>query len=153
MDKQESKKKIALGADHAGYELKEKITDYLKKKGYEISDFGTFSTESTDYPDFAMKTAKSVSEKESDVGILVCGTGIGMSIVANKLPGVRAALCNSVETAKLAREHNHANLLCLGARVERTESVEDILDMWLTTEFEHGRHDRRVEKIHTLTGL
>jgi len=153
MDKEESKKKIALGADHAGYELKEKIADYLKKKGYEVTDFGTYSNESTDYPDLALKTAKSVSEKESDEGILICGTGIGMSIVANKLPGVRAALCNSIETVKLARKHNHANLLCLGARVERTESVEDIIDTWLSTEFEHGRHDRRVQKIHTLTGI
>ena len=153
MDKEESKKKIALGADHAGFELKEQIAKYLKEKGYEVKDFGAYSTDSIDYPDPAYSTAKSVSEHSSDEGILICGTGIGMSMVANKLPGVRAALCNSVETAQLSKKHNNANLLCLGGRVEHTDSVEKIVDEWLNAKFEEGRHDRRVNKIHSLTGL
>ena len=153
MDKEESKKKIALGADHAGFELKEQIAEYLKENGYEVKDFGTYSTDSIDYPDPAYSTAKSVSEHSSDEGILICGTGIGMSMVANKLPGVRAALCNSVETAQLSKKHNNANLLCLGARVEHTDSVERIVDEWLNTKFEQGRHERRVDKIHSLTGI
>ncbi len=153
MDKEVSKKKIAIGADHAGYELKEEISDYLKAKGYEVVDFGTHSNESIDYPDLAFSTAKSVSDKETAEGILVCGTGIGMSMVANRLPGVRAAVCSSVETAKLAKQHNHANLLCLGGRMDRTDSIEDILDSWFNTDIQHGRHDRRVEKIHELTGI
>ena len=153
MDKEESKKKIALGADHAGFELKEQIAKYLKEKGYEVKDFGAYSTDSIDYPDPAYSTAKSVSENSSDEGILICGTGIGMSMVANKLPGVRAALCNSVETAQLSKKHNNANLLCLGARVEHTDSVEKIVDEWLNAKFEEGRHERRVDKIHSLTGI
>lgn len=153
MDKEESKKKIALGADHAGFELKEQIAEYLKENGYEVKDFGAYSTDSIDYPDPAYSTAKSVSEHSSDEGILICGTGIGMSMVANKLPGVRAALCNSVETAQLSKKHNNANLLCLGARVEHTDSVEKIVDEWLNTKFEQGRHERRVDKIHSLTGI
>jgi len=153
MDKEESKKKIALGADHAGFELKEQIAEDLKENGYEVKDFGTYSTDSIDYPDPAYSTAKSVSEHSSDEGILICGTGIGMSMVANKLPGVRAALCNSVETAQLSKKHNNANLLCLGARVEHTDSVEKIVDEWLNTKFEQGRHERRVDKIHSLTGI
>lgn len=153
MDKEESKKKIALGADHAGFELKEQIAKYLKEKGYEVKDFGAYSTDSIDYPDPAYSTAKSVSEHSSDVGILICGTGIGMSMVANKLPGVRAALCNSVETAQISKKHNNANLLCLGGRVEHTDSVEKIVDEWLNAKFEEGRHERRVDKIHSLTGI
>ena len=153
MDKEESKKKIALGADHAGFELKEQIAKYLKEKGYEVKDFGAYSTDSIDYPDPAYSTAKSVSEHSSDVGILICGTGIGMSMVANKLPGVRAALCNSVETAQISKKHNNANLLCLGGRVEHTDSVEKIVDEWLNAKFEEGRHKRRVDKIHSLTGI
>ena len=153
MDKEESKKKIALGADHAGFELKEQIAKYLKEKGYEVKDFGAYSTDSIDYPDPAYSTAKSVSEHSSDEGILICGTGIGMSMVANKLPGIRAALCNSVETAQLSKKHNNANLLCLGARVEHTDSVEKIVDEWLNAKFEEGRHERRVDKIHSLTGI
>ena len=153
MDKEERKKKIAIGADHAGFDLKEKIASYLRDKGFELLDYGTNSTESTDYPDYAYATAKSVSDNIADEGILVCGTGIGMSMVANKLPGVRAALCNSAETAKLAKEHNNANLLCLGSRIENSDPIEDIIDIWLETQFEAGRHEKRVEKIHTLTGI
>ena len=153
MDKEDSKKKIAIGADHAGFDLKENITKYLKDNGYEVVDFGAFSPDSVDYPDPAYSTANSISSGSSSEGILICGTGIGMSIVANKLPGVRAALCNSVETAQLSKKHNNANLLCLGAKVELSESIENIVEEWLKAEFEEGRHERRVEKIHTLTGL
>lgn len=153
MDQEDSKKKIALGADHAGFELKEQIAEQLKENGYEVIDFGAFSTDSIDYPDTAYLTAKSVSEHESDEGILICGSGIGMSMVANKLSGVRAALCNSVETAQLSKKHNNSNLLCLGARVEHSDSFEQIVDEWLKTKFEAGRHERRVEKIHSLTGI
>ena len=153
MDKEESKKKIALGADHAGFELKEQIAEYLKEKGYEIEDFGAYSSDSIDYPDPAYSTAKSVSEHSSDEGILICGTGIGMSMVANKLPGVRAALCNSVETAQLSKKHNNANLLCLGARVKHPDPIEEIVEEWLNAKFEEGRHERRVGKIHSLTGI
>ena len=153
MDKEESKKKIALGADHAGFELKERIAKYLKEKDYEVKDFGAFSADAIDYPDPAYSTAKSVSEHKSDEGILICGTGIGMSIVANKLPGVRAALCNTIETAQLSKKHNNANLLCLGGRVEHADSIEQIVDEWLNAKFEEGRHERRVEKIHLLTGI
>ena len=153
MDKEESKQKIALGADHAGFELKEQIAEYLKKAGYEVKDFGAYSAESVEYPDPAYSTAKAVSEHSSDEGILICGTGIGMSIVANKLPGIRAALCNSVETAKLSRKHNNANLLCLGSRVEHSDSIEEIVKEWLNAKFEEGRHERRVDKIHSLTGI
>ena len=153
MDKEVSKKKIAIGADHAGYELKGEISDYINGKGFEVVDFGTHSNESIDYPDVAYNTAKSVSDEETAEGILICGTGIGMSMVANRLPGVRAAVCSSTETAKLAKQHNHANILCLGARMDRSDSIEDILDSWFASEIEHGRHDRRVEKIHKLTGI
>ncbi len=153
MDKEESKKKIALGADHAGFELKGRIAKYLEENGYEVKDFGTFSADSIDYPDPAYSTAKSVSEHQSDEGILICGTGIGMSIVANKLPGVRAALCNSVETAQLSKKHNNANLLCLGSRVKHSDTIESIVEEWLNAKFEEGRHGRRVDKIHSLTGI
>ena len=153
MDKEESKKKIALGADHAGFELKEQIAEFLKEKGYEIEDFGAYSADSIDYPDPAYSTAKSVSEHSSDEGILICGTGIGMSMVANKLPGIRAALCYSIETARLSKEHNNANLLCLGARVKHSDTIEAIVEEWLNAKFEEGRHERRVDKIHSLTGI
>ena len=153
MDKEESKKKIALGADHAGFELKERIAEFLNERGYEIEDFGAYSADSIDYPDPAYSTAKSVSEHDSDEGILICGTGIGMSMVANKLPGIRAALCYSVETARLSKKHNNANLLCLGARVKHSDPIEDIVEEWLNAKFEEGRHERRVDKIHSLTGI
>ena len=153
MDKEESKKKIAVGADHAGFELKKDIVKYLEDKGYDVIDVGTYTEDSVDYPDLAYKAAEYVSKKESEVGILVCGTGIGMSMVANKIPGVRAALCNSVESAKLSKAHNDANLLCIGSRLDNPDSTHDIIDAWLSTEFKHGRHERRVDKIHNLTGI
>jgi len=144
---------IALGADHAGYEFKEKIKSVLKSLGLEYQDFGTDSPESTDYPDYAHKVAEAVSTNKAERGILVCGTGIGMSIVANKHNGVRAAAVESVEASRLSRQHNNANILCLGARITPWDKAQEIVKAFLTTPFEGGRHQRRVEKIHTLTKL
>lgn len=144
---------IALGADHAGFEIKERVKELLKKLGYEFQDFGANSPESTDYPDFAHKVAQSVSEGRTDKGILICGTGIGMSIVANKHKGVRAAVVESVAAAKLAREHNDANILALGARLTSWDTAKEIIRTFLSTKFEGGRHQQRVEKIHSLTRL
>ena len=144
---------IALGADHAGFEVKEKIKSLLNSMGLEFKDFGTNSVESTDYPDYAHKVAEAVSSGKAERAILVCGTGIGMSIVANKHNGVRAAVVESVNAAKLAREHNDANVLALGARITPWEQALEIIKTFLSTKFEAGRHQRRVEKIHTLTNL
>ncbi len=144
---------IGLGADHAGFEYKEKIKALLLAGEDEIKDFGTFSLESADYPDYAHKVASAVSSGEIETGILVCGTGIGMAITANKHEGVRAAVVESVEAAKLTRQHNDANVLCIGSRILPWEKAVEIIIAFLTTEFEGGRHQRRVEKIHTLTNL
>ena len=139
--------KIALGADHAGFELKQKVRDYLQKNGYEVQDEGTVSTESVDYPDFAKKVAEDVVEKRADLGILVCGSGIGMSIAANKVPGIRAANVSSEYDAQYSREHNNANVLALGARTLDEPKAITIIDKWLKTPFAGGRHQRRVDKI------
>ena len=144
---------IALGADHAGFEIKELVKELLKTLGYEFQDFGTNSTESADYPDFAHKVAQSVSEGQTDLGILICGTGIGMSIVANKHKGVRAAVVESVAAAKLAREHNDANILAIGSRLISWDSAKEIITTFLSARFEGGRHQRRIEKIHSITKL
>lgn len=138
---------VAIGADHGGFELKEKIVEYLKLKNIEYEDFGTFSNESCDYPEFAKKVARAVSENNFSRGILVCGSGIGMSIVANKFKNVRAALCWNEETAALSREHNNSNVLCLGQRQISESLGLDIVDIWLKTEFEGGRHQKRVDII------
>ncbi|MBI3578377.1 MAG: ribose 5-phosphate isomerase B [Ignavibacteriales bacterium] len=144
---------IALASDHAGYDYKEKIKILLDELKLSYRDFGTSSKDSTDYPDWAHKAAQAVSAGECEQGILVCGTGIGMSIVANKHKGVRAAVCESVTAARLARQHNDANILTVGERVIGWESVADIVKVFFSTPFEGGRHARRVEKIHTTTGL
>jgi len=144
---------IAIGADHAGYELKEKMKDLLKSLGMEFQDFGTQSTESTDYPDYAHSVAQAVSSGKAEFGILVCGTGIGMAIVANKHNGVRASNVESTEAARLARSHNNANVLAIGARLTPWETAKEIIQTFLTTAFEGGRHQRRVDKIHSLTNL
>lgn len=144
---------IALGADHAGFAYKEKIKDLLKSMGVEFQDFGTQSTDSTDYPDYAHRVAEAVSSGKAEYGILVCGTGIGMSIVANKHRGIRASNVESVEAARLAREHNNANVLAIGARLTPWEKAIEIIKMFLATNFEGGRHQRRVDKIHALTNL
>jgi ribose 5-phosphate isomerase B len=138
---------IPIGADHAGFDLKERLKDELVRLGYEVRDVGTTSTEPVDYPDFAHRVAEQVERGEARRGVLLCGTGLGMSYAANRHPGVRAAVAWSSEIARLAREHNDANVLVLPARfVGEAEGVE-ILRTWLNTPFQGGRHLRRVEKI------
>lgn len=139
--------KIALGADHAGFELKEKIKQHLTRKGFDVDDRGTNSSESVDYPDFARAVGEKVVGQNADRGILVCGTGIGMSIAANKVPGIRAANANSEVEAQLSREHNDANVLALGARLIDENTAVKIVDRWLNTGFMGGRHATRVDKI------
>jgi ribose 5-phosphate isomerase B len=139
--------KIALGADHAGYQLKDQIRQHLEQKGIEVRDEGTNSGDSVDYPDFARLVAHDVTEKRADLGILVCGSGIGMAISANKVAGIRAANVNSEYEAQMSREHNNANVLALGARILSADQALAIVDKWLATSFAGGRHERRVEKI------
>ena len=139
--------KVALGADHAGFELKEKVKKYLQSKGVQVEDKGTDSTDSVDYPDFAVKVAQEVAQKKGDWGVLVCKSGIGMSIAANKVKGVRAAVVRTIEDTKLARGHNDANLLALSGAFTTEAEAEKIVDTWMETEFEGGRHERRVKKI------
>src|ERR1051326_3056141 len=139
--------KIALGADHAGYQLKDRIKQHLAQRGIELCAEGTSSTESVDYPDFARAVAHDVSERRADLGILVCGSGIGMAIAANKVEGIRAANVGSEYEAQMGREHNNANVLTLVARILKPEEALRIVDTWLATPFAGGRHERRVEKI------
>ena len=139
--------KIALGADHAGYELKDKIKQHLQQQGLQVQDEGTNSGESVDYPDYARMVGHDVSEQRADFGILVCGSGIGMAIAANKVPGVRAANISTEYEAQMSREHNNANVLTLGARILKEDDAFKIIDKWLATQFAGGRHERRVEKI------
>ncbi len=139
--------KYFIGTDHAGYEVKSFVIDFLQKRGIEVEDLGCYSTESVDYPDYAHKVAKAVLENEGSMGILICGSGIGMSLAANKHKGIRAALCHDHYTASMARRHNNANILCFGARIVGKGEIESILEGWLNSEFEGGRHQRRVEKI------
>lgn len=145
--------KIALGADHAGYRLKEEIKKYLDTKDIPFSDLGTFKIESSDYPEFAYKVGNAIAHDEYDRGILICGTGIGMSITANKIKGIRAAICNSIESAKLSRLHNDANVLCMGARLVEPKEALNIVEIWINTSFEGGRHQKRTNLISQLTGL
>ncbi|HZU32162.1 MAG TPA: ribose 5-phosphate isomerase B [Candidatus Angelobacter sp.] len=142
--------KIALGADHAGFELKDKIKQHLQQQGIEVRDEGTSSPESVDYPDYARAVAHDVNERRSDLGILVCGSGIGMAIAANKVDGIRAANVSTEYEAQMSREHNNANVLALGARILKPEEAFQIVDRWLATNFAGGRHERRVEKITAL---
>ena len=139
--------KIALGSDHGGYELKEYIKQHLEEKGVEYIDYGTKSTESVDYPEFGKKVAEAVKNGECERGIVCCGTGIGISISANKVPGIRCALCSDCYSARMSREHNNANVLALGARVTGRDLAFEIVDVWLKSEFQAGRHERRVNKI------
>ncbi|MFA6171824.1 MAG: ribose 5-phosphate isomerase B [Patescibacteria group bacterium] len=139
---------IYIASDHAGVALKKELSVLLKKKKYRVKDLGPFTADSVDYPDFAKIAAKAVKGQPGSKGILICGTGIGMSMAANKLKGVRAALCYSLETARLSREHNDANVLCLGARLTEMKLAKKIVNTWLATEFADGeRHVRRVKKI------
>jgi len=142
---------IAIASDHAGFSYKEKLKIVLKELDLPYVDFGTHSPDSTDYPDYAHVASEAISKGECDRGILICGTGIGMSIVANKHKGIRAAACESVAAAELARKHNDANVLCVGERLTDWETVQKMTHVFLKTEFEGGRHQRRVDKIHTLT--
>ncbi|MCB0307932.1 MAG: ribose 5-phosphate isomerase B [Bdellovibrionales bacterium] len=142
--------KIAVGADHAGFDFKEEVIGILKSLGHEVSDVGTFSKDSVDYPDYAKLVAKEVEDQKVDRGILICGTGIGMSIAANKFKHIRAALVTDAFTAKMSRSHNDANILCLGSRVINPEQLANIIATWLSEPFEGGRHKRRVEKMMAL---
>jgi ribose 5-phosphate isomerase B len=143
-------KSIAIGCDHRGFGLKKRIMSFLQSEGYSYQDFGCYSTEPVDYPDIARKVGAAVASSNFDQGILICSTGIGMCIAANKIKGVRAALCNSVFAAQRAREHNDANVLCLAGEDADTDVVLEIVRSFLTTDFEGGRHTRRVNKIRTL---
>ncbi len=139
--------KIAVGADHAGFEYKELLRKWLENNGYEFKDFGTYTTDSADYPDFAHPVATAVEKNEFEFGLLVCGSANGVAITANKHQGIRAAICWNEELASLARQHNNANVLCLPARYITIELAEKILDRFLHSSFEGGRHERRVGKI------
>lgn len=139
--------KIAIGSDHAGLSLKNEVVKHLEKTGIEFKDFGTFTEDSTDYPDYAEAVAEAVAAKNFDFGILVCGTGIGISIAANKVPGIRAALCSDTFSAHSSREHNDANILALGARVLGTGLALDIVDNFLNASFLGDRHLKRINKI------
>jgi len=138
---------IFLGADHGGYELKDQIVAYLKSSGHTVTDLGTNNSDSVDYPEYGHLVAKSVIANQGSLGIVVCGSGIGISIAANKVEGIRAALCHCVEYAKLAKQHNNANVLALGGRFLTEVEAIQIVDTFLTTDFEGGRHQLRIDKI------
>ncbi len=142
--------RIALGCDHAGFELKEKIKDYLVSMGYEILDLGCHSTRSVDYPEYGVRVARAVACGQAKRGILICGTGIGMSIVANRIPGVRAALCHELLTTRMARLHNNANVLVIGGRIIGEVLALEMVKIFLETPFEGGRHERRVKMIENI---
>jgi ribose 5-phosphate isomerase B len=142
--------KIAIASDHGGFELKEIVKKYLISKGVELDDLGTFSSESVDYPDYAHVVAQRIAEGKNSRAILICGTGIGMSITANRYRNVRAALCNDVYSAKMSRQHNDANVIVLGGRVVGPGLALEIAETWLMTDFDGGRHARRVEKIENV---
>ena len=143
-------KKIAVGADHAGFELKTHLVEHLKENGYDVLDVGTDSEESVDYPDYAVKVAQAVACGRAGCGLLICGSGLGAAIAANKVADVRAVTANTVELARLSRQHNDANVLAVGARIVEPGVAEEILDSWLDMEYEGGRHQRRVDKITRL---
>ncbi len=142
--------KIAIASDHGGFELKAVIKKHLEEKSYDVTDLGTDSAESCDYTDFAEKCASSVIGGKADFGIVICGTGIGISIAANKVKGIRCALCYSPETARLSKEHNNANMIALGGRTTSDEQALAIVDAYMSAEFQGGRHQRRVDKISAL---
>ena len=142
--------KIAIGSDHAGFELKEQLRDTLRAAGYQVADLGTASTESTDYPDFAAAVACAVRDGQADKGILVCSSGVGMSIAANKIKGIRAALGTNPEEVSFVRRHNDANVLAIGAKYTGAALAGELVNIFLTTEFEGGRHQRRLDKIKVL---
>ena len=145
--------KIALGCDHGGVEHKNAILEHLKGRGFEVKDFGIYEVKSVDYPDIAKPVALSVANKEYDLGILVCGTGIGMSLAANKVKGIRAAVCSDHFSAKYTRLHNDSNVLCLGGRVVGIGTALELVDLFVDTQFEGGRHQLRVDKIIEIENL
>ncbi len=140
---------VAIGSDHGGFDYKESIIKHLKANNINVIDVGTYSKESCDYPVFAKKVAEKILSKEADKGILICGTGIGMSIAANKIKGIRAALCHDTFSAKATRAHNNSNILCLGQRVIGKYLALDIVDLFLSTKFEGGRHQRRIDMLES----
>lgn len=142
--------KIAIGADHAGFRAKEELKRRLSALGHAVEDLGTDSEDSVDYPDYAERVARAVAAGKAERGVLVCGTGIGMSIAANKIPGIRASLVTDALTGEMSRRHNDANVFCAGARVLPVEKMAEFLELWLRTPFEGGRHARRIEKISRL---
>ena len=143
-------KKIAIASDHGGFDLKKSIVSFLLNKGWVVDDFGAPSTDPVDYPDYGIKLAKAIIDKKFVRGILICGTGIGMSVIVNRFPGIRGTLCSDVYTAKVSREHNDSNILIMGGRVIGPGLAIEILDTWLNTEFEGGRHQRRLDKIKNI---
>lgn len=145
-----TKELIAIGSDHAAYELKEQLKVFLESKGYEVKDFGCDSPESIDYPAIGAELSKFIASEPQRRGLLMCGSGIGMSITANRIKGVRAALCHNVEFAQLSRQHNNSNVLVLAGRFTAEKDAKDILEAWLNTEFEGGRHQRRLDMIENL---
>lgn len=138
---------IAIGCDHGGIVLKPAIIDCLKKRGIEIQDFGTFDEKSVDYPDFALKVAEAVASKKADAGVLLCGTGIGIGIAANKVPDIRCALVNNEDMARLSKEHNNANVISMGGRITTPENAVKYVETWLDAEYQGGRHQNRLDKI------
>ncbi|MFB1049875.1 ribose 5-phosphate isomerase B [Paraliobacillus sp. JSM ZJ581] len=142
--------KIAIGSDHVGFELKPIIIEYIKGLGHDIEDLGTYSNERTDYPKFSKKVAEEVASGNFDRGILICGTGVGISIAANKVEGIRAVVCSEPYSAKLSKEHNNTNVLAFGSRVVGSELAKMIVKSWLDTEFEGGRHEKRVQMIEEI---
>jgi ribose 5-phosphate isomerase B len=144
--------RVAVGADHAGFELKESLKSRLAEAGHEVDDLGTFGRDSTDYPDWAAKVAAAVAEHRAERGLLVCGTGVGMAMAANRRRGVRAVATSDLFTLKLARQHNDANVLALGARIVAPPLAADLLDLFLATPFEGGRHQPRVAKLDGAAG-
>jgi ribose 5-phosphate isomerase B len=139
--------KIALASDHGGFELKEIVREYLTEKGYEIMDLGTYNTDSVDYPDYGLKAGQEVAAGNADRGIVICGTGIGISISANKVKGIRCALCHDVYSAEMTRAHNDSNVLAMGGRVVGRDLALRIVKAWVESDFEGGRHARRIDKI------
>ena len=143
-------KKIALASDHGGFDLKESVIAHLLNTGWEVDDLGPHTGDSVDYPDYGIKLAEAVAEKKVERGSVICGTGIGMSIVVNRYPGIRGTLCSDVFTAKLCREHNDSNILIMGGRVIGKGLAAEIVNTWLNTPFEGGRHQRRLDKINQI---
>jgi ribose 5-phosphate isomerase B len=143
-------KKIAIASDHGGFELKETVIAHLLNDGWEIDDLGPNNEDSVDYPDYGVKLAKIITNKKVESGIIICGTGVGMSIVVNRFPGIRGALCSDIYTAKMCRKHNDSNILIMGGRIIGKGLASEIVDTWLNTAFEGGRHQKRLDKINEI---